>query len=415
MPKPLEGIRVLDFTTAVAGPIAGFILGDMGAEVIKIEAPNGRHMQAPADRPPIEGAPDRPWNRLGLMNELNRSKLGFVVDVACAEGRDLFRLLAAQCDIVIENFAPRVMANLGIDYPDLAELKPDIILVSMPAFGKSGPYRARVSYGPGIDAMSGLSHLTGYAGGPPSKPGNFYCDQNAGLLAAFAALSALWHKRRTGEGQHVELAMIEGEMQLVSEALMDYSLNGRVQSRMGNRHPTMAPHGVYPCEGEDRWVAIACRDDDDFAELCETIGRPGLAADARYHDVVSRKRNEDALDAEIAAWTRTLGHRRVQELLQDAGVPAGAALDVAEMFDDPQMRARGLFEVVHHPELGDSPHTRVAWKLRGTPAPVTVPAPRFGQDNDYVLRDLLGFGDDDIAALRANGVVADEPVETLPH
>ncbi|MGE0540672.1 MAG: CaiB/BaiF CoA transferase family protein [Dehalococcoidia bacterium] len=407
--KPLVGIRILDFTTAVAGPIATMILADMGAEVIKIEAPNSRHVARGGDRPPVEGAPDHPWNRMATFNELNRSKRSLVLDVARPEGRRLFLRLAAKCDIMFENFSPRVLTNLGIDYPDLVKERSDIILVSMPAFGKSGPYRERISYGPGVDAMSGLSHLTGYPDRGPSKPGFAYCDQNAGLMAAYVALAALRLRRRTGEGQQIEVAMIEGEMQLVGEALIDYAMNGRVQSRIGNRHPTMTPHGVYPCSGDDCWVAIACRNDRDFAAMCMAMGQPHLAADARFANLVTRKQNEDALDEIITDWTRTLDHYCVQQQLQAVGVPAGAALDVVELFEDPHMRARGLFEMTSHPEMGPSAHNRVAWKLSRTPAPVTVPAPLFGQDNDFVLRELLGLSTDEIAGIRTMGIVAEAP------
>ncbi len=247
MSGPLAGVRVLELTTAVAGPVAGCTLADLGAEVIKIEAPNARAAAHAAAPPPVEGAPDHPWNRAPFFNDLHRGKRLLNMDLAHPEGRALFLRLVSISDVVLENFSPRVLGNLGIDYPQLCEVRPDIVLVSMPAFGKSGPYATRSSYGPGIDAMSGLSHLTGYPDRGPGKPAQFYCDYSAGLTAALVTMAALRHRRRTGEGQRIELSMLEGEMQLIAPALMDVEMNGRVPSRAGNRDARYAPQGVYRC------------------------------------------------------------------------------------------------------------------------------------------------------------------------
>ncbi|MGH2588799.1 MAG: CaiB/BaiF CoA transferase family protein, partial [Dehalococcoidia bacterium] len=244
---PLTGVRVIDFTNAVAGPVCAQVLGDLGAEVIKVESPTARSPRAHGTPLLSADLPDHPWNRLTSFNELNRSKLGVAFDAGAPAGREAFLRLATVSDVIVENFAPRVVGNLGIDYERIRAVRPDIVYCSMPAFGKSGPYRDRISYGPGIDAMSGLSHLTGYEGGPPMKPGNYYCDYNAALLAAFGILAALEHRDRTGEGQYVEAAMIEGELQLLGEALLDAQMNGRHGERIGNRDSSIAPHGVYPC------------------------------------------------------------------------------------------------------------------------------------------------------------------------
>jgi crotonobetainyl-CoA:carnitine CoA-transferase CaiB-like acyl-CoA transferase len=435
MAKPLAGIRVIDFTNAVAGPTATSILGDFGADVIKIEGPDTRSPNPPGAAPLKPGAPDEPYNRVMHFNDLNRSKRSLVLDLRRAEGRALFLELAKISDAVVENFSPRVMANLGLDYPDLCRVRPDIILVSMPAFGKSGPYKDRISYGPGIDAMSGLSHLTGYADGPPSKPGNFYCDQNAAQLAALALLAAVRHRRRTGEGQYVECAMIEGELQVVAEALLDVQLNGRVQTRTGNRHPWQAPHGVYAAgkrnqEIENRaqgvgrrdaggqapggeWIAIAVETDAQFAALCRELGRPELAADPRFADALSRHANQDALDAIVATWTAGQEKHALQRRLQAAGVPAGAVLNVRELLEDEHVQFRDVFQRLEYPDLARPfPHTRVAFKLRGRHASrIDTPAPRFGGANRAVLGGLLGISEETVAALYAGGVTAEVPVE----
>ena len=407
MAKPLEGIRVLSFVNALAGPVATFLLGDLGAEVVDVEEPSGRGRRGPADRPALPGVPDRPWNRVS--GETRRSKLSVTLDVAQPDGRAAFLRLAAVCDIMVENFSPRVLQKLGVDYDELIKVNPDIILVSMSAFGRSGPYRDRTSYGPGIDAMSGLSHLTGYPDRGPGKPGPVLNDYNSGVLAVFAALSALRHRKRTGEGQRIEISMLEAEVHLLGDALLAMQFGYDEPQRLGNRHPVLAPHNVYPCLGEDRWIAIACRTDAEFVALTEAIGCPELASDPRFATMLARKHCEDDLDQEIARWTAAQEHVAAQDYLQSRGVPAGAVLDMKEMVESPHFIARGLFEEAWNPEVGFVPHLRGPWKFSGTPAPVDRPAPGFGEHNDYVLRDLLGMGVDEIARLEEQGIVAREP------
>lgn len=409
--RPLHGLRVLDFTNAVAGPIASFILGDLGAEVIKVESPSGRPLHAAGTAPLIEGGEDRPYDRVMIFNELNHGKRGISLDVSRPEGREIFLRLVAVSDAVVQNFSPRVMSNLGIDYPRLKEAQPGIILVSMPAFGLSGPYRDRTSYGPGIDAMSGLSHLTGYPDGPPMKPGNFFCDQNAGVHAAFALLAALWHRKRTGEGQHVEMPMIEGEFQMLGDAYIDYAMNGRERMRSGNSHPWMAPHDVYPCSGEDAWVAIAVEDDSQWAALCRVMEQPDLAGDPRFARSTDRYAHRQELRPIIGAWTAGREHHAVQERLQQAGVPAAAVLNAKELFSDPSVVARHGFEYVDVPNVGPTPYPRVAFTLSETPVPIEKPAPGFAEDNAYVYGELLGLSTEEMAELEAKAVISRTPME----
>lgn len=407
--RPLDGVRVLDFTTAVAGPIATAILADLGADVIKVEAPFSRPLRASGTAPPREGGDDKSYNRMMLFNQLNHGKRGISLDVSRPEGREIFLRLAAKSDVVVENFAPRVLGNLGVDYGQLRQAREDIILVSMPAFGLTGPYRDRTSYGPGIDAMSGLSHLTGYPDGPPMKPGNFFCDQNAGVHAAFATMAALWHRRKTGEGQHVELPMIEGEFQILGDAYIDFSMNHRERIRAGNAHQEMAPHDVYPCEGDDAWVAIAVEDDIQWTALCRAMGREDLISDPRFSTAQGRRRHLVELDECIRAWTTMLTPRAVQETLQRAGVPAAAVLNAKELLEDPHVRARNGFEYVDVPNVGPTPHPRVAFLLSETPVPIARPAPGFAEHNDDVYGDLIGLSSDEIRALEQKGIIASTP------
>lgn len=405
--KPLTGVRVIDFTNAVAGPIASFILADLGAEVIKVEAPSSRPKVAAGTAPLLAGADGPSYNRIMLFNELNHGKRSLALDVATAVGREIFLKLAAKTDVLIQNFAPRVMGNLGIDYEALRAVNPRIVLASMPAFGLSGPLRDRISYGPGIDAMSGLSHLTGYADGPPIKPGNFFCDQQAGVLTALATCSALRHVRRTGEGQHIELAMIEGEFQVLGDAYIDYAMNGRERRRVGNEHSAMEPHNMFRSRGEDAWVAIAVEDDGQWVALVNVIGQPELAA--RYPSVGDRRAARDEIAAAITAWTATRSHYEAQEALQAAGIASGAVLNPVELLSDPHIRAYDGFEYVETPGVGPTPYPRVAFRLSETPVPVSGPAPGFGEANDYVLGQIIGLAAAEIADLRQSAVVTDEP------
>jgi crotonobetainyl-CoA:carnitine CoA-transferase CaiB-like acyl-CoA transferase len=414
-PRPLSGVRVIDFTNAVAGPIASSILGALGAEVIKVEAPRSRPRRAAGTAPLKEGGTDLGWDRMMMFNCFNHGKLSVSLDVSKPEGRDLFLKLAAESHVVVQNFAPRVMGNLGLDYEALRAVRPDIVLVSMPAFGLSGPYRDRVSYGPGIDAMSGLSHLTGYPDGPPMKPGNFFCDQNAAVHAAFATISALWHLAQTGVGQHVELAMIEGEFQLLADAYLDFVMNGRERMRTGNDHPTYAPHGVFACKGDDAWVAIAVETDSQWRELCSEFGEPYLAEDVRFSTAHKRHEHRRWIAPIVAGWVDNLVPMDVQERLQARGVPAGAVLNVGELLKDPHVAARGGFQFVETPNVGPTPYPRVAFTLSGTPVPLEKPAPAFAGANDYVFRELLGLSDAEIAALETAQVVTREPLGGASH
>ncbi len=407
--RPLAGLRFIDLTVAIAGPVATSLLSDLGAEVIRIEPPFPRPLHVDI-APSCEGAEDRPYNRLVSYNDLHRAKRSLTLDLSKPEGRDVLLRLVAASDVVVENMSPRVLPSLGLEYDRLRSINPDIILVSMPAFGATGPLRDRVSYGPGIDALSGLAHLTGYPDRGPMQPANYYCDYNAGVLTAFATMAAIRHRDRTGEGQHVELAMLEGELQVVGEALLDYTMNRRVQQRIGNAHLSMSPHGVYASAGDDRWIAIACENDAHWQQLCVVIGRNELAADARFADVVSRVRNRSELDQIITAWTRTRDVHAAALGLQAAGVPAGAAQLVSELLEDEQFRSRDYISIVSHPEAGDTPYARPAFTFSKTPQQTDRHAPLYGQDIDYVLRDMLGMSDAEVQALEEAHVTARQPL-----
>ena len=404
---PLHGVRVLDLTMAWAGPYGTRLLADMGAEVIKIEAVNNWDLvRSFTGQPPTV---ERVWNKSPYFNQLNRNKHGLCLDLSHPRGRDLFLRLVPLSDMVIENFRSEVMDNLGLSFDVLKGAKADIILVSMPGHGKTGPEKDYIAYGTNVEQLSGLCHLSGYRDGPPQKTGISYGDPMAGIAAAGAIALALWQRRRTGQGQYVEVAQRENLINVIGEYILGYSMSGQEPTRLGNRHSSMAPHGCYPCRGDDQWLTIACEDDGQFAALCAAIGQPGLAQDRRFADVVSRYRHQDELDGIVAAWTQERSKEEARQALEAAGVPAAPVLSVPEVFADPHLRARRFFEAVAHPEAGVWEMDGSPWRLSEPPAHIRLPAPRFGEHNDYVLRHLLGLSHEEIAALAAERIIGDTP------
>ena len=415
--RPLSGVRIIDLTVAVAGPIATQLLAGLGADVIRIEPPWGRPRVPTTVAPPLDGAADEPWNRYPLFNELHLGKRSVALNLLKPMGRATLLDLVRVSDVLVENFSPRVMGNFDLEWEQLQAANPGLIFVSMPAFGKHGPHRDRVSYGPGIDAMSGLSWLTGYSDGAPLKPGNFYCDQNAGLHAAFAVVSALRERERTGRGQTVELAMLEGELQLLGDALVSYQLNGREPTRLGNDHSSMAPHDVFPARGDDAWIAISCRDDADWAALLAVMGhddghrRAVLENDHRYATALRRWKHRAELRESLSTWTGVQDSAALATRLQQRGVPASNVRGARDLLRDPQFLERAIAPAVEHPQVGPTPAPRAAFRLSDTPSPPVGPAPLFAADNDYVFRGLLGYDQTRIDTLREDGVTSDELLE----
>ncbi|MEX0801490.1 MAG: CoA transferase [Dehalococcoidia bacterium] len=408
---PLYGVRVLDLTMAWAGPYATRLLGDMGAEVIKIEAVGSWDLLRTFTGQPPDV--ERVWDRSPYFNHINRNKYGCALDLSREEGRELFLRLVQLSDVVIENFRAEVMDNLGLSYETLSAANPQIIVVSMPAHGKTGPERDFIAFGTNVEQLSGLCSLTGYEGGPPQKTGISYGDPVAGVAAAGAVSLALWDRRRSGRGQYIEVAQRETLTGLIGEQIVGYSMSGSQPPRRGNRHTSMSPHGCYPCRGDDEWLTIACEDDAQFAALCEVMGRTELASDPRFADVVARYRNQDALDAEIAAWTATRATEDSAEALQAAGVPASPVLSVPEVFADPHLRDRGFFENVSHSVAGEWEIEGPHWRMSESPGHVRLPPPAFGEHNSYVFGELLGLSESEIASLAAEGVTGSVPDWTV--
>jgi benzylsuccinate CoA-transferase BbsF subunit len=386
---PLEGIRVANFGWVWAGPVVGQTLGFLGAEVYKIES--RARVDLTRGLPPFaEGVRDP--NR-SLSNHACWAGNGSVtLNLKRPEARDLARQLIASCDVVVENFGPGVMSNLELGYRELREVRPDLVMFSMPAAGLFGPLKDIRTYGLSLTSTTGLDSLTGYRDGPPVPVENAFSDPYNGIMGAFAILVALRHRDRTGTGQHIDYSQQEAVMQMVGPAFMDYVLNGRSAGPIGNRHPlaAAAPHGVFPCAGEDRWISIVVIHQDEWQGLRTAMGDPAWARADAFADLQRRTLNIDDLHAQLAIWTAGFDDRELAELLQRHGVASAPVLNVADLLHDPHYRARGTFVEVRHP-LGFQETIYGAYVKTSRTRAAVNPGPSIGRDNDHVFRELLGI------------------------
>ena len=410
----LEGVRILDFSRIWAGPHATKLLADMGAEVIKVEAIRAwdphRMIVGSGNLPDGERGAD-PWNRSGWFNTLHMSKLGITAEMRHPKGKAIIEELVSISDVVIENFRAGLMERRGLGYEAMRAIRPDVIMVSMPAFGSSGPWKDFIQYGIGQEQLGGISSMNGYRGeDAPVKSGVNFGDPISGAHAAGAVLSALWRRRRTGKGCFIDVSQLESAITTIGEHLLGFQMTGKSPQNRGNRHPVYAPHGAYPCVGEDEWITIAVADDGEWERLCEAMDMPFLANDPDYGDVLSRHRNLDALDEIIAQWTQSKSAVELMRLLQNAGVSAAPVMTGEAIFNDPHYQERGLLEFVDHPSCGPYFMPGAAWKMSETPPGVRWHAPRLGEHNAQVFGELLGMSAGAIDELEAEGVSGTAPV-----
>ncbi len=399
----LAGIRVLDLSWVAAGPLAAKILADFGADVILVESA-ARRGGLRGGEPMVPGRAG--WNVSNWFNNLNTSKIGLTLNLARPTGIDLVRRLVRVSDVVLDNYTTGVMARWGLAYEELRRLRPDVIAVSMPVMGTTGPRRNHGAFGNGVAALAGLPLLSAAPGKPPPNICVPFTDHSSNPChAATAIMAALLYRRRTGWGQFIDLAQYEATAAVTGSALLEYAVNGREPAAVGNRSPSAAPHGVYPCAGEDSWCAIAVTNDAEWQALCRAMDDPLWTREERFSSMESRLAHQDALDDLVATWTRKRAAAEAMELLQEAGVPAGAVQNAADLLTrDPQLRARGHFLRLDHPEAGTSPHHALPFRLSRTP-PRLLPAPLLGQHNDHVLGEILGLSEEEINRLIIDQVV----------
>lgn len=405
---PLSGVRVCDLTWIIAGPTATRVLADFGAEVIRVE-----HAQAVdairLGRPIIGDTPT--LNNSGFFNYFNRNKKSILLNVRHPLGFDVLKRLIAVSDVVVENFSSGVMKSWGLHYEQLREIRPDIIYCSLSGFGHSGRDSAYTTWGPTAQALCGLAFTSGLPGKPPAGWGYSFMDHTAGYTAASAIMMALYHRNRTGEGQHIDISQVEAGIVLNGPAILDYTVNGRSWRREGmppgNRawEPAVAPHNTYPCRGDDRWIAIAVMNDAEWQALVRAMDEPQWATDPRFAANAGRLQHQDELDARIAEWTAPQEDYALMELLQAAGVRAGVAQKASDRRErDPQLAARDWWHVLPHPELGDCEYDGIVPKLSETPGALRTSSPLLGQHTYEVMREVVGMSEEEFAEHESAGV-----------
>jgi crotonobetainyl-CoA:carnitine CoA-transferase CaiB-like acyl-CoA transferase len=431
----LSGVRVLEFSIAWAGPLAGRFLADLGAEVIKVEHPTSRgigvtgaggfrvhedtsgwtwgQLPGPVFRSGIYPDADpgeQPWNRQGMFNKMNRNKKSLCIDLKMPGGREVFERLVAKSDIVINNYSPRGVRSLGIDYQSLAAINPRIVALSLSGYGATGPDQDRVSWGPMLESQSGLAATTGYPSGGPLKMGAALPDPMGGTTGAFAALAALSERDRTGHGVSVDISQLETYASIGGELYLAASLTGEPPPRVGNRSARFAPQGVYRCDGDDAWIAITIASDEEWAALSALVATPALQ-DPTLRELPERSRRHDELDVEIEAWTSGQDKYELTVMLQEAGVTAFASLTNADIVADPHLADRGFMVEWDQPQVGRRSFPGFPLHFSRTPKPEMRPTPPLGADNRYVLSDVLGMDAADIGRLEDAAVVTDKPPE----
>jgi len=409
----LAGLRVLDFSWVWSGPMVAASLGDLGADVIKVEHGKRLDNSRLRGRPTLkQGVAEGPSIELNpYFHQTNHGKRSITLNLKDPRALELIHALVRQSDILVENLTVGALARQGLGYAALAEVNPRLIYLSMSAVGQTGPLRDMRAYAPIMSSFTGLESLIGYPGEAPVGMLNFgYGDPNAGAHALVALLAALWSREQSGQGQHIDMAQIEAILSVIPEPLIDQLWNGKDASPQGNRRQGMVPHGNFPAlsmaDGTEGWVAISVRDDDDWQRLCRAMGNPDWAAVPALAGLAGREARQAEIEARLGAWTATLPRDTLVAQLQAAGIPAAPVLSIEEQMEHPQFAARGLMRQVNHPHFGAERLYVLPWQMSATPPSLQQSAPLLGADNDYVFGELLKLPKADIETLKAEGVIA---------
>lgn len=399
---PLSDVKVLDLMWAMAGPASTRILADYGATIVRVES--AHRFDAVRTVGPFHNGLPGPESS-GLFYNMNAGKLVITLNLAKEASRTVLLDLVRWADVVTEAFSPKAMRAWGLDYATLCHVKPDLIMLSTCLMGQTGPLAKFAGFGNLAAAISGFFNLAGWPDRPPAGPFGAYTDYIAPWFNAAVILAALEHRRRTGEGQHIDLSQAEAALHFLGPAILDYTVNGRVQGRMGNRDANHAPHGVYPAKGVDRWIALAIETEEQWQALCTVIERPELLHDPRFTTSAARRTHQDDLDPLVTAWTSQQEAHIAEARLQAHGIPACAVRTMHELYHDPQLAHRGHFVQLSHPSHGTTTVEGSRFRLSRTPARVAGSAPTLGRDNQYVLDTILGYSEEQITALVAEGVL----------
>ena len=400
--KPFEGLKILDFFWVVIGPMSTSYLAEHGATIVRVESQGRPEVLRTA--PPFGGGV-RHINGSAYYANYNVNKYGFGLNMAQPKSVEIVKRLVQWADVVTENFTPGTMEKWGLAYDDLRKIKPDIIMISASMLGRGGPYSQQPGFGPVLSSLSGMTGVTGWPDRDPATPYGAYTDFVVPKFALPALIAAIDYHRRTGKGQHIDISQLEASLHFMAPPVLDAANNGRDHKRVGNRHPSVAPHAVYQCQGDNRWCTIACMTEEEWQSLCQIMGHPEWTRDERFATMLGRKTHEDDLDAHIVAWTQDQNEFDLMKTLQAAGVPAGVVSTNEDVINDPQFAHRGYFVYMNHPHVGRHPVQRSEFRLSKTEAEFKWPAPNMGQHTVQVCREILGMGDEEIHRLIEENVL----------
>ncbi len=405
--KPLSGLKVLDFCWVAVGPMITKYLAEYGATVIRVESskrPDTLRSGAPL-KDDIPGI-----NRSGYFANYNANKYGVAIDMRHPKARPLILKLATWADLLTENFTPGTLESWEMGFNDLKKLNPKLVMFSTSMLGRGGPMEKQPGFGAVLSSLAGLTYITGWPDRDPVNPYGAYTDFIGPKFAVASILAGLDYARRTGEGMHLDMSQLEASLHFTAPFMLDQAVNGHEQARMGNRDPDAAPHGVYPCQGEERWIAIACFTDQEWQTLAGVIGESGgesgqeWAKQDRFAGFQGRKENEDELDELLGQWTAGWDSRELMGFLQERGVAAGVINDCSDLFTDPQLTHQGHYVYLDHPELGVYATERSEVTLSLTPGRLNRPSPLLGQDTHEALTEVVGLTEEEYQALEAEGV-----------
>ena len=400
---PFEGLKVADFSWVAVGPITSKYLGDHGATVVRVET-EGRPDILRVAGPFKDGVPGT--NRSHFYGDFNSSKVGLSLDLKNPAGLDIACRLIEWADVYFESFTPGTMDALGMGYEEVRSLNPSILMVSTCLMGQTGAARSLAGYGFHAGAIAGYYDITGWPDLPPDGPWTAYTDVVSPRFISALVMAALDHRRRTGQGQHIDAAQMEMGVQFLAPQIIDYNASGKIVSRNGNRSDVAAPQGAYPCAGDDQWCAIAVDTEQQWEDLRLTMGDPAWAGYDRFKSVEDRLSNHDEIDGHIGQWTMDKTAQEVMDLLQSHGVPSGVVQRSSDLLQDPQLAHRNLYRYMDHPEMGNIPYTGHQFRIQGYDSGPRSPAPLLGQHNEYVLKDLLGMTDEDMIEAVIAGAIA---------